>query len=178
MKVPGVGEVLCQGLVNVQSSKPKVVNATADVLDELEFKEEATQLRGWLVCQYFSRYVSDRFDNVIESYPISSFLTVLSELYQKALISEDDLRDLHRPSYHYMKGYICGHWLDSLVGIQSSKSPDVCARTFDTLRRYSLTEVGKERQSKHTGLTIHYFHLYACRNYCIHEAGNFGGNPF
>ena len=53
MKVPGVGDVLSRGLVNVQSSKPKVVNTTADVLDELEFKEEATQLRGWLVLSVF-----------------------------------------------------------------------------------------------------------------------------
>ena len=54
------------------------------------------------------------------------------------------------------------HWLDSLVGMQSSKSADVHARTFDTLRRYSLTEVGKERQTKHTGVTIHYFHTSMC----------------
>ena len=52
MKVHGVGEALCQGMVNVQCRKPpEVVTSTADVLDELGLKEEATQLRGWLVCQ-------------------------------------------------------------------------------------------------------------------------------
>ena len=56
VKVHGVGEALCQGLVNIQSRKPpKVVTTTADVLDEFELKEEATQLRGWLVCQSFTR---------------------------------------------------------------------------------------------------------------------------
>ena len=83
----------------------------------------------------------------------------MSELYQKGLISEDDL---HMLPYHYpyMKGHSSRHWLDSLVRIQSSKPADVHARTFDTLRRYSLTEVGKERQTKPTGVTVHYFHLY------------------
>ena len=75
VKVHGVGEALCQGLVNVQSrNPPEVVTTTADVLDEHELKEEATQLRGWLVCQYYSCMVSDCFDSVIESYPITSFL--------------------------------------------------------------------------------------------------------
>ena len=56
VNVHGVGEALCQGLVNVRSSKPpEVVTTTADVLDEFELKEEATQLRGWLVCQSFTR---------------------------------------------------------------------------------------------------------------------------
>ena len=55
-----------------------------------------------------------------------------------------------------MMTYISRHWLDSLVHIQSSQSAGVCARTLDTLRRYSLTEVVKERQTKHTGVTIHY----------------------
>ena len=43
----GVGEFLWQGLVSVQCRKlPEVVTTTADVLDELGLKEEATQLRG------------------------------------------------------------------------------------------------------------------------------------
>ncbi len=47
-----VKEAMWQGLVNVQCRKPpEVVTATAEVLDELGLKEEATQLRGWLVCQ-------------------------------------------------------------------------------------------------------------------------------
>ena len=87
----------------------------------------------------------------------------MSELYQKGLISEHDLRRLpyrYLYRYPYMEGHSSRHWLDSLVHIQSSKSDDVCARTFDTLRRYSLTEVGKEGQTKPTGVSVHYFHLY------------------
>ena len=147
-----VKEALSQGLVDVQCRKPpEVVTATAEVLDELGLKEEATQLRGWLVCQSYQ--VSDCFDSVIETYPITSFLTVMSELYQKRLISEHDLHDLsHRR--RYMRGSSSRHWLDSLVDIQSSKSADVHARTFETLRRYSLTEVVQERQTKHTGETL------------------------
>ena len=52
MKVHEVGDVLWQRLVDVQCWKPpQVVTATTDVLDELEVKEEATQLRGKLICQ-------------------------------------------------------------------------------------------------------------------------------
>ena len=48
-------EALWQGLVNVQCRKhPVVVTTTTDVLDELGLKGEATQLRGWLVCQSLS----------------------------------------------------------------------------------------------------------------------------
>ena len=162
--VPGgenlsVKEALWQGLINVQCRKPpEVVTTTCKVLDELGLKEEATQLRGQLVCQSYQ--VSDYFDSVIETYPITLFLTVMSELYQNRLISEDDLHHLydlrHLPHYPFMMEYSSGHWLDTLVRMQSSKSADVCARTFDTLRRYSLTEVGKETQSKPTGGTVHY----------------------
>jgi len=128
-----------------------VVTATAAVLDELGLKEKATELRGWLVCQSYQ--VSDCFDSVIVTYPITSFLTVMSELYQKGLISEDDLRRLSRRR-RYMMGHSSRHWLDSLVDIQSSKSADVHARTFDTLKSFSLTEVVQERQTKHTGETL------------------------
>ena len=83
----------------------------------------------------------------------------MSELYQKGLISEDDLRQL--PYYYlYMMRHSSRHWLDPLVRIQSDKSADVQARTFDTLRRYSLTEVGIERQTKPTGVAVHYFYSY------------------
>ena len=75
----------------------------------------------------------------------------MSELYQKRLISEDDL--YHHP---YVKGHSSRHWLDSIIDTQSFKSADVGARTFDTLRRYSLTEVVKERQTNQTGVTVHY----------------------
>ena len=148
-----VKEVLWQGLVNVQCRKPpEVVTTTAEMLDELGLKEEATQLRGWLVCQSYQ--VSDCFDSVNETYPITSFLTVMSELYQKRLISEHDLHDLSHRHHRYMRGSSSRHWLDSLVDIQSSKSADVHARTFDTLKSFSLTEVVQERQTKHTGETL------------------------
>ena len=50
-----VTETLWQGLVNVQCRKPpEVVTTMSEVLDELGLKEEATQLRGWLVCQSLS----------------------------------------------------------------------------------------------------------------------------
>ena len=82
----------------------------------------------------------------------------MSELYQKRLISEYDLHDLsHRP---YMMRHSGRPWLDSLVDIQSSKSADVCARTFDTLRSYSLTEFVKEAQTRHTGVNFHHLLLY------------------
>ena len=140
-----VKEVLWQKLVNVQCRKlSKVVNITAEVLDEHGLEEEATQLRGWLVCQSYQ--VSDCFDSVIETYPITFFLTVLSELYQKGLISGYDLHRVHE--YPFMMECSSRYWLDSLVDIQSSKSADVHARTFDTLRR--LSKVVKERETKHT----------------------------
>ena len=48
-------EVLSQVLINVQCRKPpEVMTITAEVLDELGLKEEATQLRGWLVGQSLS----------------------------------------------------------------------------------------------------------------------------
>ena len=94
----------------------------------------------------------------------------MSELYQKELISEDDLHHLydlrHLPHYPFMMDYSSRHWLDTLVRMQSSKSADVRARTFDTLRRYSLTEVSKVKQTKPTGVTIHYFHLYSYVHAC------------
>ena len=54
VKVHGVGEVLWQRLVDLQCRKLQKVTATTKMLDELELKEEATQLRGWLVCQSLS----------------------------------------------------------------------------------------------------------------------------
>ena len=52
--VPKTDDAFWQGLINVQCRKPpEVVSATAEVLDELGLKEEATQLRGWLVCQSY-----------------------------------------------------------------------------------------------------------------------------
>ena len=58
--VPGgenlsVKEALWQGLINVQCRKPpEVVTTACKVLDELELEQEATQLRGQLVCQSLS----------------------------------------------------------------------------------------------------------------------------
>ena len=165
----GEKEALWQRLVNVQCSKPpKVVTTTTVVLDEHGLEEEATQLRGWLVWQLYQ--VSDCFDSVIETYPITLFLTVLSELYQKGLISGHDLYHLpHSPymmrhsSIHLLR---CENWLDSLVNIQSSKSDHVCATTFDILKRFLLTVVGKETQAKETGETTLFplvrTYVYAC----------------
>ena len=174
VKVHGVGEVLWQRLVDLQCRELQKVTAMTKMLDDLGLKEEATQLRGWLVCQSLSgKYC---FDSVFESCPITSILIVISELYQKGLFPEDDQRRL--PHYPYMMGYSSRHWLDSLVDIQSSKSADVHARTFAILRKYSLTEVGNKTQAKHTGETIRAFHFYdifACTDYkfvicrCIHS---------
>ena len=51
----GTDEVLWLGLVNFLCKKsPEVVATASEVLDELGLKEEATQLRGWLVCQSLS----------------------------------------------------------------------------------------------------------------------------
>ena len=50
-----IKEALWQGLIGVQCRKsPKVVSTTSEVLNEVGLKEEATQLRGWLVCQSLS----------------------------------------------------------------------------------------------------------------------------
>ena len=87
----------------------------------------------------------------------------MSELYQKKLISERDLHIL--PHYFCVERHSSRPWLDFLVCIQSSKSAGVRVKTFDTLRRYSLTEVGKDGQTKPTGVTVHYFYSYACTSY-------------
>ena len=52
VKVHGVGDMMCQELVYALCSKsPKEVTFMAEALDDHGLKEEATQLRGWLVCQ-------------------------------------------------------------------------------------------------------------------------------
>ena len=92
----------------------------------------------------------------------------MSELYQSRLINEADLRDL--PFHPHMRGSSSRPWVDSLVAIQFSKSADVRVRTLDTFRRYSLTEVGKGRHTKHTGVTLHYVFplpFHTCTNYVI-----------
>ena len=90
----------------------------------------------------------------------------MSELYQKKLISENDLRQLTH--YPYIERHSSRHWLDYLVAIQSSKPADVRVRTFNTLKKYLLTEVDIEGQTQSTGVTVHYFHLYASvQNYVI-----------
>ena len=91
----------------------------------------------------------------------------MSKLYQKRLISVHDLYCLPY-HYSYMEGHSSRHWLDSLVRIQSSKPADECARTFITLKKYSLTEVGIEGQTKPTGVAVHYFHSYACTHGLFH----------
>lgn len=92
------------------------------------------------------------------------FLTVISELYHKRLTSETEIKRL---CYSQILRYKSGHWLDSLVDIQYSKSFDVQMQTFDILRRYSLTEARKERQTKHTGLNSYCYGMHACTNYVI-----------
>ena len=64
----------------------------------------------------------------------------MSELLQKKLMSKHGL--LH-PN---IARFSSRHWLDFLVHWQSSKSSDICARTFDTLKRYSVTELVKDRE--------------------------------
>ena len=50
-----IKEALWRGLISVQCRKPpEVVTTTSEVLNEVGLKEEATQLRGWLVCQSLS----------------------------------------------------------------------------------------------------------------------------
>ena len=50
-----IKEALWQGLISVQCWKPpEVVTTTAEVLNEVGLKEEAAQLRGWLICQSLS----------------------------------------------------------------------------------------------------------------------------
>lgn len=73
---------------------------------------------------------------------------------------------MKRFCYSRILGYKSGHWLDSLVDIQSSKSFDAQVQTFDVLRRWSLTDVHKERLTKHTGLNAHCYH---CMVSCMHK---------
>ena len=50
-----IKEALWQELISVQYWKPpEVVTTTSEVLNEVGLKEEATQLRGWLICQSLS----------------------------------------------------------------------------------------------------------------------------
>ena len=92
---------------------------------------------------------------VVESYVAHYFIliTVISELFQNQLISEDDLRLLF--DSYVMEYNSSRHWLGPLVHIQCTKSARVRARTFDVLRSYPLTDVVKERPTKPTGVTIH-----------------------
>ena len=54
VKVHGVGEVLWQRLIDLQCRELQKVTAMTKMLYELGLKEEATQLRGRLVCQSLS----------------------------------------------------------------------------------------------------------------------------
>ena len=75
----------------------------------------------------------------------------MSELHQKKLMSK---QDLHCLPHQHIAGFSYRHWLDFLVCCQSSKSSDIRARTFDTLKRYSVTEFGKNREEKHLSYVL------------------------
>ena len=59
------------------------------------------------------------------------------------------------------------HWLDYLVRCQSSKSSDIRAKTFDTLKRYSVTEFRKDREEKVAGLVKHLSYLLEWKRVCL-----------
>ena len=59
------------------------------------------------------------------------------------------------------------HWLDFLVRCQSSKSSDIRAKTFDTLKRYAVTEFGKNREEKLAGMVKHLSYLLERKCVCL-----------
>ena len=88
----------------------------------------------------------------------------MSELHQKKLMSKNGLHRLLHPN---IAGFSSRHWLDFLVHWQSSKSSDICARTFDTLKRYSVTELVKDREEKLAGLVKHLSCLLEWKRVCL-----------
>ncbi len=88
--------------------------------------------------------------------PFLHFLTVMSELHQKKLMSKHDLDRL--PHLH-IERFNSMHWLDFLVPCQFSKSTVVCAKTFDALKRYSVTEFGKDKEKLGGWLSISAIYL-------------------
>ena len=106
---------------------------------------------GYIIFLSFLQ-LSDSFDG----WSIPSFLTVTSELHQKELMSKHGLNSL---LHLHLARFSSKHWLDYLVRCQSSKSSDIRAKTFDTLKRYSVTEFGKNREEKVAGLVKHLSYL-------------------
>ena len=96
--------------------------------------------------------------------PFLHVSTVMSELHQKKLMSK---QDLHRLPHQHIAGFSSRHWLDFLVCCQSSKSSVVRARTFDTLKKYSVTEFGKNREEKLAGLVKHLSYLLELKCVCL-----------
>ena len=95
--------------------------------------------------------------------PFLHFLTVMSELHQKELMSK---QDLHCLPHQNIARFSSRHWLDFLVRCQSSKSSVVCARTFDALKRYSVTEFGKDKE-KLAGMVKHLSYLLEWKHVCL-----------
>ena len=88
----------------------------------------------------------------------------MSELHQKKLMTK---QYLHCLPHQHIAGFSYRHWLDFLVRCQSSKSSIVCARTYDTLKRYSVTEFGKNREEKLAGMVKHLSYLLERKHVCL-----------
>ena len=80
----------------------------------------------------------------------------MSELHQKKLMSE---HDLHCLLHQHIAQFSSRHWLDFVVRCQSSKSSVIRARTFDALKRYSVTEFGKDKKNLQVWLSISAIYL-------------------
>ena len=87
----------------------------------------------------------------------------MSELHQKKLMSE---HDLHCLLHQHIAQFSSRHWLDFVVRCQSSKSSVIRARTFDALKRYSVTEFGKDKENP-TGLVKHLSYLPEWEHVCL-----------
>ena len=91
-------------------------------------------------------------------------MTVMSELHQKKLMSK---QDLHCSPHQHIAGFSSRHWLVFLVCCQSSKSSVVRARTFDTLKRYSVTEFGKNTEENLVGMVKPLSYLLEWKRVCL-----------
>ena len=88
----------------------------------------------------------------------------MSDLHQKKLMSK---QDLHCLPHQHIAGFSSRHWLDFLVRCQSSKSSVVHVRTFDTLKRYSVAEFGKNREEKLAGMVKHLSYVLERKRICL-----------
>lgn len=78
-------------------------------------------------------------------------------------MSKHDLDCLHH--LHIVR-FSSRHWLDFLERCQSFKSSVVCAKTFDALQRYSVTEFEKDKE-KVAGLVKHLSYLFEWKHVCL-----------